>query len=55
MIDKWVFRRTTCKGIYTHPDITCQVIVDNHAMTITWNELRFNSVEEAKAYAEKYS
>lgn len=52
MKDKWTFRRSTCKGIYTHPDIIHQVIVDNHQMTITWNEMRFNSVEEAKWYAE---
>ena len=51
-MDKWKFRRSTCKGIYTHPDITRQVIVNYSTGEITWDELRFNSVEEAKAFAE---
>lgn len=52
-MDKWTFRRSTCKGVYTHPDITTQIIVDNKAMTITWANFEFNSIEEAKLYAEQ--
>ena len=38
--------------VYTHPEITRQVIVDYRTDKITWNEKEFNSVKEAKEYAE---
>ena len=38
--------------VYTHPEITRQVIVDHRTGKITWSEKEFNSVEEAKAHAE---
>ena len=38
--------------VYTHPEITRQVIVDYRTGKITWNEIEFNSVKEAKAHAE---
>ena len=38
--------------VYTHPDITRQVIVDYRTGKITWSEKEFNSVEEAKTHAE---
>ena len=39
--------------VYTHPDITRQVIVDYRTGKITWDEKEFNSVKEAKTYAER--
>ena len=48
----WSVRKTSCGMVYTHPDITRQVIVDYRTGKITWDEKEFNSVEEAKAYAE---
>ena len=38
--------------VYTHPEITRQVIVDYRTGKITWSEKEFNSVKEARAYAE---
>ena len=38
--------------VYTHPEITRQVIVDHRTGKITWSEKEFNSAKEAKAYAE---
>ena len=38
--------------VYTHPEITRQVIVDYRTGKITWSEKEFNSAKEAKAYAE---
>lgn len=51
----WTFRRSSCKGVYTHPDIIYQVIVDNQTLKITWKEKEFNSVAEAKSFAERMS
>ena len=48
----WSVRRTSCFTVYTHPEITQQVIVDYRTDKITWNEKEFNSVKEAKDYAE---
>lgn len=38
--------------VYTHTEITRQVIVDYRTGKITWDEKEFNSVKEAKSYAE---
>ena len=48
----WSVRKTSCGMVYTHPEITRQVIVDYRTGKITWNEIEFDSVEEAKAHAE---
>ena len=48
----WSVRRTSCGVVYTHTEITQQVIVDHRTGKITWSEKEFNSVEEAKSYAE---
>ena len=48
----WSVRRTSCFTVYTHPEITRQVVVDYRTGKITWDEKEFNSVEEAKAHAE---
>ena len=48
----WSVRRTSCFAVYTHPDIIRQVVVDYRTNKITWDEKEFNSVEEAKSYAE---
>ena len=39
--------------VYTHPEITRQVIVDYRTGKITWDGKEFNSVGEAKAHAER--
>ena len=49
----WSVRKTSCGMVYTHPEITRQVIVDYRTGKITWDEKEFNSVEEAKTYAEE--
>lgn len=54
-MDKWSVRRTSCNTVHTHQDITCQVVVYNHTGKILWNEKLFDSVKEAKAYAESTS
>lgn len=51
-MDKWTVRRTSCSTVHTHQDITNQVVVYNHTGKILWNEIPFDSVKEAKAYAE---
>lgn len=51
-MDKWTVRRTSCNTVHTHQDITCQVVVDHRTGSILWNEIPFDSVKEAKAYAE---
>ena len=48
----WSVRKTSCGMVYTHPEITRQVIVDYRTGKITWSEIEFNSVKEAKDYAE---
>ena len=47
----WSVRKTSCGIVYTHPEVTRQVIVDYRTGKITWDEKEFNSVEEAKAHA----
>lgn len=54
-MDKWTLRRTSCDTVHTHPDITNQVVVDHRTAEIKWNEKLFDSVKEAKAYAESTS
>ena len=49
----WSVRKTSCGMVYTHPEITRQVIVDYRTGKITWDEKEFNSVGEAKAHAER--
>ena len=49
----WSVRRTSCFTVYTHPEIIRQVVVDYRTNKITWDEKEFNSVEEAKRYAER--
>lgn len=49
----WSVRRTSCFTVYTHPEIIRQVIVDHRTCKIVWDEKEFNSVEEAKDYAER--
>ena len=48
----WSVRKTSCGMVYTHPEIIRQVVVDYRTNKITWDEKEFNSVEEAKSYAE---
>lgn len=48
----WSVRKTSCFTVYTHPEITRQVIADHRTGKITWDEKEFNSVEEAKTHAE---
>ena len=48
----WSVRKTSCGMVYTHPEITRQVVIDHRTGKITWDEKEFNSVEEAKAHAE---
>ena len=49
----WSVRKNSCGMVYTHTDITQQVIVDYRTGKITWSEKEFNSVEGAKTYAER--
>ena len=49
----WSVRRTSCFTVYTHPEIIRQVVVDYRTNKITWDEIEFNSVKEAKDYAER--
>lgn len=49
----WTTNRRNCFTIYTHPEINRQVIVDNKKLTITWGDKEFNSVDEAKKFAER--
>lgn len=49
----WSTRKTSCFTVYTHPEITRQVIVDHRTYKITWDEKEFESVKEAKGYAER--
>ena len=48
----WSVRKTSCGMVYTHPEIIRQVVVDYRTNKITWDEIGFNSVKEAKDYAE---
>ena len=48
----WSVRKTSCFTVYTHPEITRQVIVDYRTGKITWDEIEFDTVKEAKDYAE---
>ena len=48
----WSVRKTSCGMVYTHPEITRQVIVDYRTGKIKKKEKEFNSVKEAKAHAE---
>ena len=48
----WSVRKTSCGMVYTHTEITQQVIVDYRTGKITWSEIEFSSVKEAKDYAK---
>ena len=48
----WSVRKNSCGIVYTHPEIIRQVVVDHRTGKITWDEIEFNSVKEAKVYAE---
>lgn len=48
----WSVRKTSCGMVYTHLEIARQVVVDYRTGKITWDEKEFNSIEEAKGYAE---
>lgn len=48
----WTVNKRNCFTIYTHPNINSQVIVNNSDLTITWANIEFDSVEQAKRYAE---
>ena len=49
----WSVRKNSCGIVYTHPEIIRQVVVDHRTGKITWDEIEFNSVKEAKDYAER--
>lgn len=50
----WTERHRSCTSIYTHPDIILQVVVyHNLGGQITWGDYKFDTVEQAKTFAEE--